>query len=951
MIYRLLLSAALLSCCLARAEEADSKVSQAPETWNIESPPGPVRKQAIDCDTGTWMNLDVSPDGKSVVFDLLGDLYVMPIKGADGTKATGKRFPKNLTGSVAWEMQPRFSPDGNHIAFTSDRTGKSKKAGDNIWVMTKDGDSATQVTNETYRLLSSPTWSPDGNYLVARKHFSSRRSLGAGECWMYHRDAIAMGATAGVGLTKRPNDQKDVNEPTYSPDGRYLYYSQDVTPGDQFEYDKNSHQGIYAIKRLDLVEGKTETLIRGPGGACRPTPSPNGKTIAFVRRVGAKTGLHLFDLESGSIQLLYDDLERDMQEAWAIHGVYSGFDWTPNGRSIVIWAKGKIRRIDVASGKAAVIPFRVRDQREIRPAVRHSIDFAGDDFDVKMLRGVRVSPAGDQVVFQALGYLYIRTLPAGEPRRLTNQTDHFEFSPSFSRDGKHIAYTTWNDQQLGTVRVASTDPKRPESWIVTQQPGHYMHPEFAPDGKDLVFEKRGGGHIRSALWSREPGVYLTSARGGKPKRVCQDGTRPHFADNGKRIFVTRRKTEKESDNVTLVSVNRSGNDLRKHYLSSWATDFRISPDGQHVALIERYHVFLAPFVSTPEPIVVGPNAKGLPVTKVSEQAGDFVHFSGDSQSLHWSLGPELFSCSLTEALQPPAAKDPSDTADEEQKDEQAKAPLATSQSIGFSHPAAKPSTKRALVGGRIVTMSETGVIEDGVILIDGNRIVAVGSREQTDIPADYLQTNVKNQVIMPGLVDTHAHGAQATFGITPQHNWIDYARLAFGVTTIHDPSNDTHSIFAASELTKAGLITAPRTFSTGKILYGATGAIKAEIDSLDDARFHLKRMKAVGAFSVKSYNQPRRDQRQQVIAAARELDMLVVPEGGSTFMHNMTMIVDGHTGIEHTLPVQSAYDDVMDLWRGTEVGYTPTLNVAYGGLSGERYWYQLDDLWLHTRLQ
>ena len=134
-------------------------------------------------------------------------------------------------------------------------------------------------------------------------------------------------------------------------------------------------------------------------------------------------------------------------------------------------------------------------------------------------------------------------------------------------------------------------------------------------------------------------------------------------------------------------------------------------------------------------------------------------------------------------------------------------------------------------------------------------------------------------------------------------------------------------------------------------MYGATGAYHASIDSEEDARFHLQRMKAVGAFTVKSYNQPRRDQRQQVIAAARKLEMMVVSEGGSTFMHNMTMIVDGHTGIEHTLPVQSAYDDVMDLWRGTQVGYTPTLNVAYGGLSGEQYWYQVDDLWLHTRLK
>lgn len=138
-------------------------------------------------------------------------------------------------------------------------------------------------------------------------------------------------------------------------------------------------------------------------------------------------------------------------------------------------------------------------------------------------------------------------------------------------------------------------------------------------------------------------------------------------------------------------------------------------------------------------------------------------------------------------------------------------------------------------------------------------------------------------------------------------------------------------------MTKAGIVTGPRTFSTGTILYGATGSYKAEIESLEDATFHLKRMQAVGAFSVKSYNQPRRDQRQQVIAAARELKMMVVPEGGSTFMHNMTMIVDGHTGIEHTLPVQTAYNDVMDLWRNTGVGYTPTLGVAYGGISGEQY--------------
>ena len=205
-----------------------------------------------------------------------------------------------------------------------------------------------------------------------------------------------------------------------------------------------------------------------------------------------------------------------------------------------------------------------------------------------------------------------------------------------------------------------------------------------------------------------------------------------------------------------------------------------------------------------------------------------------------------------------------------------------------------------MVGGRLLTMGPQGEISDGSVVIEGNRIVAIGPTGDVKIPQDARRVELDGRTVLPGFVDTHAHGAQAAAGIIPQRNWIDYARLAFGGTTIHDPSNDTHSIFAASEMARAGVIVAPRTFSTGTILYGAAGANKAEIDSLEDALFHLRRMQAVGAFSVKSYNQPRRDQRQQVIAAARQLGMMVVPEGGSTLSHNLTMIVDGHTGIEHT---------------------------------------------------
>jgi imidazolonepropionase-like amidohydrolase/Tol biopolymer transport system component len=909
----------------------DEKDEKKPE-WSIETPPGPSSQQAIDVSEGTWISVDVHPSGKEIVFDLLGDLYVMPIVGADGEEHS----PEKLTSGIAWDFQPRFSHDGNWIAFTSDRDGKDGKSGDNIWIIERNTKELRQVTNEAFRLLNGPAWSPDDQYIVARKHFTSRRSLGAGEMWMYHRDSASLDAMAGVQLTKRPNDQKDVNEPVFSPDGKYLYYSQDSTPGDSFQYDKDSNGQIYTVKRLDLEKGETEAYITGPGGACRPTPSPDGRTIAFVRRLGPKTGLHLFDTESGSVRLVYDRLERDMQEAWAIHGVYPSFAWMPDGKSIVLWAKGKIRRVNVADGAETVIPFRIKDERTITETVRFPIEVAPDEFDVKMLRWVSTSPNGKQVAFQALGQIYVRDLPVGEPKRLTSRKDEFEFCPHWSRDGRQIVYTTWNDRTLGSIRLASvTDPQNNRQ--VTVRPGHYVNPVLSPDGKTIVYEKSSGGRLRSPLYSHEPGIYRVSVNGGQPVLVSRGGSRPQFGESSDRVFLQRTKSEKDADNRKLYSVDRDGHEEREHFSSQWATDYRVSPDGRHIAFVERFNVYLAPFVKTGSPISIGPKFQGLPVSKLSVQAGDWLHFSGDSQLLHWSLGPELFTSKIRDATRPV------------KKDE--KRPEPESINIGFKAKHAKPNGSFALVGGRIVTMGPAGVIENGVVIVEDNRIKAVGPKDEIKLPPNIRVINIDGQTVLPGFIDTHAHGAQATSGMTPQWNWVDFARLSFGVTTVHDPSNNTQAIFAASELTKAGHVIAPRTFSTGTILYGAAGSFKAEIESLDDALFHLKRMKAVGAFSVKSYNQPRRDQRQKVIAAARELKMMVIPEGGSTFMHNMTMIVDGHTGIEHTLPVQTVYDDVMDLWRNTKVGYTPTLSVAYGGISGEQFWYEHDDLWLHERLK
>src|SRR3990172_9020742 len=234
--------------------------------WDVEKPSGPSKEVTIETTEGTWLSVDISPDGKQIVFDLLGDLYSIDANGGEA---------KSLTSGVSWDMQPRFSPNGKWIAFTSDRAG-----GDNIWIMNADGTNPKQVTKEDFRLLNSPSWTPDSEFIVARKHFTSTRSLGAGEMWLYHRSG-----GEGVQMTKKPNEQKDAGEPAFSPDGRYLYFSQDTTPGPTFEYNKDPNKQIYVIQRLDRETGEVKPFLSGAGGSIRPTPSHNGKYLAFIRRI------------------------------------------------------------------------------------------------------------------------------------------------------------------------------------------------------------------------------------------------------------------------------------------------------------------------------------------------------------------------------------------------------------------------------------------------------------------------------------------------------------------------------------------------------------------------------------------------------------------------------------------------------------------------------------------
>ena len=886
--------------------------------WDVNNPhkDWSYKTFNLNTDEGTWMNLDISPDGKTIVFDMLGDIYTMPVTG-------GKA--KALRTGLAFEVQPRYSPDGTYISFTSDAGG-----GNNIWVMTADGQNAKAITKEKYRLLNNAVWTPDGKSLVARKHYTSERSVGAGEMWQY-----PLVGSAGLQITKRKNDQQDVNDPSISPDGRYLYYAEDMYPGGFFQYNKDPNSQIYVIKQYDFTTGKTKTITGGPGGAARPIISRDGKNLAFVKRIREQTVLYIHDLATGEEKPIYFDLDKDQQEAWAVFGVYPYFSWMPNNKDLVFWTAGKIHSINIDSKVIKNIPFEIDTSIKLTETHQVKREAFTENFSSKMIKDVKTSPNGNTIIFTSLGHIYKKTLPNGIPTRISNLSD-FEADPSFSPDGKSVLFVTWNDENLGAIYSIKLDGSGLKK--LTKQKGIYRTPIYDGSGSKIAYRKESGNGDQGFDFTKMTGIYTMNYTGSYPKRISESGEFPQFSEDNKRVFFQTGGAFFGNLTKKLKSVDLSGNDEKSHFTSKLANRIVPSPDNKWVAIIHLHKVYIAPFIQNGQEINLDIKTKSFHIESLSEEAGIDIHWGSSNKKVHWTLGGEYFTKNLIDNTKDPFAKTNLDSS------------KATSSSINLTVKSDVPEGIIAFTNARLIIMNGNKVIEEGTIIINQNKIDTIGTSEKIAIPEGAKVYDMKGKTIMPGIVYVHAHVGAFRNGLSTQKHWQFYANLAFGVTTSHDPSVHTKAAFTLEELQKSGQTVGPRLFSTGFILYGAEGDFKAVVNNLEDARFAIERTKAFGAKSVKSYNQPRREQRQQIMQAAKELGVNVVPEGGSNFYSNMSMIFDGHTGIEHNIPVNPVYKDVLSLWSNSKTGYTPTLIVNYGGMNGEMFFYEESNVWENQTL-
>ena len=908
----------------------ESTDTEKDDDWDVNVPQGPYQDLAYTTSEGTWMSVDVSPDGATLVFDHLGDLWSMPLAGGAATR---------LTKGMAWDYQPRWSPDGAEIMFSSDRSG-----GLNLWVMNADGSDPKALTDAGEKDTNSGAWSQDGEWIAAKRRLTDTSSIGTTELWMYHRSG-----GEGVQVSKKA-DLPEVSSPVFHPDGRFLYFSSRPT---RFGYDRNPHQGLYQIRRFDRLAGVTSLVTDRWGGAGRPALSPDGKTLSFVSRDGLETVLVLHDLESGAEHVLYRGLDHDLQESFAWAGVYPGMDWTPDGRGIVLWAKGGLWRVDVATGDAAAIPFSLDVELQAQDALRFEPNVASDTFTAKILRWTHASPDDGRIVFSALGRLYTADADGENPRVLLNKDDDttFEYAPRFNHDGKKLAYVTWNDVAKGQVWTAGANGKSPKQ--LTRIAGQWTNPGWSVDGSELLALKGSGGTLRGQTLGGElyHEIWLFEVKSGKASYVTTVASRgsssrmpaPVFGPSGQRIWFMRDGKDNQTE---LVSVQRDGTDERIHVRSKYGEEYTVSPDMKWVAYKRLHEAYLAPLTTPGLGVLDLSDSDGsVKVFKLTDELVDWLNWE-DAETITWSSANELYRQTLAKATAEPAEKD-----DEEEGDADAvegaeeavvvpdpNAPAAITITLEVDR--ARPAGVLVIDDARLITMNGDEVVEHGRLVIEGNRIIAVGARDDVAIPAGAEVLDAAGLTAIPGLVDAHAHMGYNSMDILPQRDWQYYANLAYGVTATMDPSASTHLVFAQSEMVEAGLMKGPRVYSTGFILYGADIAGRAPTKTYDDALRHVRRMKKQGAFAIKSYMQPKRIQRQWYVKACRELEMLDFPEGGGNFENNMGMILDGHTGIEHTTPVAPLYDDIQQMWSRTKVGYTPTFLVAYGGLSGENWFYQ-----------
>lgn len=949
---------------VAQEKKATKKETKKKATKSL--PLEPERKISFNTNQGTWLSLDVHPDGKTIIFDMMGDLYTIPITGGKATQ---------VTSGMPYEVHPRYSPDGKSIVYISDKSGS-----DNIWIRNLKTKEETQLTKSKNQKYTSADWSPDGEYIVGVR---GRRNI---KPYLYHKSG-----GAGAKLISNPKNLKTI-DPAFSADGNLIYFSARTNA-----WNYNAQLPQYQLMTFNRTDGSTERIANRYGSSFTPTLSPDGNWLVYGSRFEDKTGLVLRNLNTGNERWLAYPVQRDEQESVASLGVLPGMDFTPDSKNIIASYGGKIYSISIASNKATEIPFNVDVNIDVGPIVSFKYPIKDTpEASVTQIRNAVPSPDGKKLAFTALNRLYVMDFPNGTPKRLTKH-NFTEAQPSWSPDSKHLVFTTWNHPEGHLYKVNVEGRSRVTK--LTSEPGFYTSPAWSYNSNRIVFLKGSAQSFQDAIANgsgRAEEIAWVSSNGGNLNIIARSKGRGniHFSKADDRIYMNhftkglisiRWDGSDEKSHLKLTGITTYGSsDVFSHDHSILPTDadgwrennrasrpqeIRISPDGKRaLAKINNdiYTVLIPKIGKTPSISLANAGRAAFPAKKLTIMGGEFPAWSSDSKKIHWSLGASHFVYDLdkskahaekltkekkaAEKAKKEKSKEKSDKKKEESKDKKKKEDKkfkADEFEIKVNYKRATPKGTVLLKGGRIITMNGNQVIEKGDVLVVNNRITQVGASGSFKVPSRAKVIDVSGKTITPGFIDTHAH-MWPNWGIHKNQVWIYSANLAYGVTTTRDPQTATTDVLTYADMVDAGMMHGPRVYSTGP----GVGFWAYNITSLNHAKDVLKQYsKYYNTKTIKMYLTGNRQHRQWIIMAAKELKLMPTTEGALDFKLNMTQLLDGYPGHEHSYPIAPIYKDVIESTAQSQMAVTPTLLVSYGGPWAENYFYSRENPYHDKKMQ
>ncbi|KAJ7070752.1 hypothetical protein C8F01DRAFT_1107614 [Mycena amicta] len=1003
--------------------------------WDISTDYAYPRVLEYDVEEGTWLRLDVNRAG-DIVFDMLGDLYCVPNAEIHAALNGSPTAARPILLGIPHDSDPHFSPNGDRLVFRSD----AGLGVENIFIKPYPGCEAAdlrnrddtallaethrlrregrhdvqRVTNETFRWISDARFHPSGKSVVSTKWFTSSRSLGAGEAWVYDVPELGDESPISVGSGKRVigrslprgwtphqyGDQQIGPEQIlfHGEDG--LIFSKNVIDEHTFDYSKDVHKGIYAIFSFNITTQEVKELVSAfPGGASRPELSPgDGRTLAFVRRDRDRELLVFKDLQTGTLHNIWDGLTYDLSTISAPMGTYPSFAFTPTADAVIIWAAGQIYSVPVTKNALgeriadparapAPIRFTAHIKKRLAETVGGEFDLVGSETAetqrVTTFRELSVDSAGDRVVFQAAGVTYIQDLKKARAKRVpVLNTAATYFSPAWVPGDDFVIHVRWSNSNFSSFEIA--DLAGNKAYEVSGLPlGRYIAPVVSAGHateRTIAFFKSSGDTLTGDIVATAgEGLYighltLPGPHGSVavvknlrfvPSEISSwDRINLRFIHKDKALLV------QQSDRAFVIELDKGTSGVATElYTGEMSVELAVgSPHkskkgyaAASVAFVEGYNVYVAAGEDVKGPLWAKPNHAPSGLARLSLDGGHEITWSSDGKKLFWLLGPYLHSFEVSKLSKCKSAIR-NDSVNfgiacvKNLLDVQEIVVSITTDIARLKQDAATVSAQAVdsdvfvIFNATILTM-ETGdpekdLIHEGVLTIRGGVIESVG-RVGSIVPPGLTALNAQGGFVIPGFIDVHAHwnGFESTM---PAASWELRTFLAYGVTTIHNPSSSNVEGFDERYRVESGQMVGSRIFSTGEVIYGAA-APGLHQDIVDDAEAYsaLLRLRVeggMGSISYKNYNLPVRASRQRLLNAARNISMRCFPEGGMNYDWDITYIIDGMTTVEHALPIPVLYDDVLSLFALSGTGYTPTHIVNYGGVMGEQHLWANEDL-------